>query len=56
VGARWAVYDVLVDGVSFVSIYRAQFNRVIQTASYEGLVEKMRALEPSALERSAHKP
>ncbi|MBI4610350.1 MAG: ABC transporter substrate-binding protein [Candidatus Rokubacteria bacterium] len=56
VGSRWAVYDVLVEGVSFVSIYRAQFNRVIQTASYEGLVEKMRALEPSGLELSAHKP
>jgi phospholipid transport system substrate-binding protein len=39
---RWKVYDVLVDGVSFVSTYRTEFNRVISASSYRGLVESLR--------------
>ena len=45
VGSRWAVYDVLIEGVSFVSTYRSQFNRIIQTSSYDDLIQKMRAKE-----------
>lgn len=39
---RWKVYDVLIDGVSFVSTYRGEFNRVIRASSYGGLVEALR--------------
>lgn len=39
---RWKVYDVLIDGVSFVSTYRGQFNRLISAASYGALVEALR--------------
>jgi phospholipid transport system substrate-binding protein len=39
---RWKVYDVLVDGVSFVSTYRGQFNRVISSSSYGALVDALR--------------
>jgi phospholipid transport system substrate-binding protein len=39
---RWKVYDVLIDGVSFVSTYRSEFNRVIQSSSYDELVERLR--------------
>jgi len=39
---RWMVYDVLIDGVSFVSTYRGQFNRVISASSYKALVEALR--------------
>ncbi len=58
VSARWAVYDVLIDGVSFISTYRAQFNRVIQTSSYDDLVQKLRTkeLENAVPERNARKP
>jgi len=58
VSSRWAVYDVLIDGMSFVSTYRAQFNRVIQTSSYDDLVQKLRTkeLENSAQERNVRKP
>ena len=42
VGARWAVYDVAVQGVSFVSSYRSQFNRIIQTSSYDTLLRELR--------------
>lgn len=39
----WRVYDVIVEGVSLVGNYRAQFNKVIQTSSYQDLVKRMRA-------------
>jgi phospholipid transport system substrate-binding protein len=39
---RWKVYDVLVDGVSFVSTYRREFNRVITASSYGALVDALR--------------
>ena len=42
-GERWLVYDVSIEGVSLVSNYRTQFNKIIQTASYGELVQKLRA-------------
>ena len=39
---RWKVYDVLIDGVSFVSTYRGQFNRVITASSYSALVDSLK--------------
>ena len=39
---RWRVYDVLIDGVSFVSTYRSEFNRVIAGSSYRALVDALR--------------
>ncbi len=38
----WFVYDVVIDGASIVSNYRAQFAKVIQEISYMGLVTKMK--------------
>lgn len=42
---RWAVYDVIIEGVSLVSNYRTQFNKIIQTESYAALVQRLRAKE-----------
>jgi len=42
-GDRWLVYDVVVEGISMVSSYRTQFNKIIQTSSYEELVNKMKS-------------
>ena len=39
---RWRAYDVLMDGVSFVSTFRGQFERIIQQSSFTGLLEKLR--------------
>jgi phospholipid transport system substrate-binding protein len=39
---HWQVYDVLIDGVSFVSTFRSQFDRVIQAESYGALVDRLR--------------
>jgi len=38
---EWLVYDVVVDGASIVSNYRAQFTNIIRDVSYVGLVKKM---------------
>lgn len=39
---RWLVYDVIIEGVSLVSNYRTQFNKVVQTESYEALVQRLK--------------
>ena len=44
-GARWLVYDVLIEGVSLVDNYRNQFNSVIQRSSYQELVRKLKAIQ-----------
>ena len=41
-GERWLVYDVVIEGVSLVANYRTQFNKIIQTSSFEDLVKKMK--------------
>mgnify|MGYP001608649379 FL=1 len=46
-GDRWFVYDVLIEGVSLMENYRAQFNKIIQTSSYEDLVRKLKAKQSS---------
>ena len=42
-GDKWLVYDVVIEGVSLISNYRTQFNKIIQTTSYGELVKKIRA-------------
>ena len=39
---KWLVYDVVIEGVSLIANYRAQFNKIITTSSYEELVKKMK--------------
>lgn len=42
-GDRWQVYDIVVENVSLLANYRAQFDRVIRTASYDALVKRLQA-------------
>ena len=42
-GDRWMIYDINVEGVSLVSNYRTQFNKIIQTNGYSTLVERMKS-------------
>jgi phospholipid transport system substrate-binding protein len=53
VGDRWLVYDVTIEGVSLVANYRAQFNKIIQTSSFKGLVDKLKAKKVEGLEADA---
>ena len=54
---RWRVYDLQIDGVSFVSTYRSQFDRIIQAESYSALLERMRkkSVEATLAERGGKK-
>ena len=42
-GGRWQVRDIVLDGVSVVDNYRAQFTRLLQRDSYAAVVTAMRA-------------
>jgi phospholipid transport system substrate-binding protein len=42
VDGQWKVYDVVIDRVSLVNNYRAQFNRVIAKSSVQELLRKMK--------------
>ncbi len=39
---RWSAYDIIIDGVSLVSNYRSQFQKIIRESSVEELVNKLR--------------
>lgn len=41
-GQEWMIYDVAIEGVSLVKNYRQQFDSVILSSSYQGLVEKLK--------------
>ncbi len=53
VGDHWLVYDVSIEGISLVSNYRAQFDRIIRSSSYQLLAEKLRAKKEKGLEADA---
>ncbi len=38
----WWVYDVVIEGVSFISTYRSQYNKIITGESYASLIQKMK--------------
>jgi phospholipid transport system substrate-binding protein len=42
VGSEWKVYDVVVENISLVNNYRAQFSRIIANQSYEELIRRMK--------------
>jgi len=55
-GDRWLVYDVNIEGVSLVSNYRTQFNKIIQTASYNDLVQKLKTKQDELTAPDDKKP
>ena len=46
---RWRVYDVLIEGVSLVSNYRTQFNKIVQQSGYEDLLKKLKTKQEELL-------
>jgi phospholipid transport system substrate-binding protein len=46
-GTRWLVRDVVVDGVSLVENYRAQFAKTIEGSSFRQLIVTMKTGEPA---------
>lgn len=57
-GDRWRAYDVVIEGVSLVANYRAQFNSIIRRHSFAGLVQRLRAArdQAGAIRRAASGP
>jgi phospholipid transport system substrate-binding protein len=39
---EWKVYDVVIDNISLINNYRSQFNRIITTSSFAGLVKRLK--------------
>jgi phospholipid transport system substrate-binding protein len=54
-GDRWLVYDVNIEGISLVSNYRTQFNKIIQSNGYNTLVDRMKAKQTEAFEDTSQK-
>ena len=53
IGNRWLIYDVSIEGISLVSNYRSQFDRVIRNSSYKQLAEKLRTKQDEGREADA---
>jgi phospholipid transport system substrate-binding protein len=51
----WKVYDVNIEGISLVSNYRTQFNKIIQTSGYNSLVDRMKAKQTEGFEDAGPK-
>lgn len=49
----WRIYDVVVQGISFIASYRTQFDRVIRAESYGALRERLqkKATDTTAAQR-----
>jgi len=54
-GDKWLVYDVVIEGVSLISNYRTQFNKIITTSSYQELVKKMKSKQEEFLTEEKQK-
>ena len=48
-GDKWLVYDVVIEGVSLISNYRTQFNKIITTSSFQELMKKMKTKQEEFL-------
>jgi phospholipid transport system substrate-binding protein len=42
-GEQWKIYDVIVEDISLVNNYRAQFNRILSQSPYEELIRRMKS-------------
>ena len=47
----WKVYDVELEGISLIQTYRSQYRQVMETGSFEELIEKMKQKEPIKIEQ-----
>ncbi len=54
-GDRWMIYDINIEGISLVSNYRTQFNKIIQTNGYNSLVETMKSKQAQFAEEDARR-
>ncbi|MGH7352983.1 MAG: MlaC/ttg2D family ABC transporter substrate-binding protein [Candidatus Rokuibacteriota bacterium] len=55
-GDKWMVYDVVIEGISLIANYRTQFNKIIQTSSYQELVQRMKTKQDEFEATHANEP
>ena len=53
---RWRLYDVSFEGMSLVGTYRAQFNKIIRTTSFDELVNRLEAKTRAEAQASTTSP
>ena len=41
-GDRWMMYDILIENISLINNYRAQFDRIIRTSSFGELLRRLK--------------
>ena len=41
-GTRWLIYDITIENVSLIGNYRAQFDRIIRTSSFDELMKRLK--------------
>ena len=51
-GDRWLIYDIAVENISLIANYRAQFDRIIRTASYQDLVSRLKIKKEEFLQEA----
>jgi phospholipid transport system substrate-binding protein len=51
-GDRWLIYDITIENVSLIGNYRAQFDRIIRTTSYQELVNRLKHKREEFLQES----
>lgn len=54
-GARWLIYDIAVENISLIANYRAQFDKIIRSSSFEDLVKRLRAKQHEFLDEPSRK-
>lgn len=55
-GERWYIYDVAIENVSLISNYRAQFDRIIRTSSFEELVKRLKNRKEELMQQREARP
>ena len=53
---RWMVYDVIIEGVSLVSNYRAQFDRIVRSGGVDELIKRLEAQAAGQASGPAREP
>jgi len=49
----WKIYDVVIENISLINNYRAQFDRIISRSSFEELLRRMREKQPKLKAKGA---
>jgi phospholipid transport system substrate-binding protein len=55
-GDDWRIHDVVMDGLSLVENYRAQFARVLRESSYDELMRRLRAVAGNEADEAVFAP